>query len=78
MATAGERFRRVLLRPEPAAVVAFVLLTLIFSIGSPIFLTTDTFVSVMSVAAELGIVAVGMTLLMIGGYFDLSVGRSWA
>jgi simple sugar transport system permease protein len=74
IATAGERFRRVLLRPEPAAVVAFVLLTVIFSIGSPIFLTTDTFVSVMSVASELGIVAVGMTLLMIGGYFDLSVG----
>jgi simple sugar transport system permease protein len=74
VATAGERFRRVLLRPEPAAVVAFVLLTVVFSIGSRIFLTTDTFVSVLSVASELGITAVGMTLLMIGGYFDLSVG----
>jgi simple sugar transport system permease protein len=41
---------------------------------SPLFLTTETFVSIGSVAAELGIVAVGMTLLMIGGHFDLSVG----
>ena len=28
----------------------------------------------MSVAAELGIVSIGVTLLMIGGHFDLSVG----
>ena len=71
---AGERARKLLLRPEPAALVAFILLTVIFSIGSPIFLTTETFVSIMSVASELGIVAIGMTLLMIGGHFDLSVG----
>jgi simple sugar transport system permease protein len=74
IASFGERVRGALLRPEPAALVAFVLLTIIFSTLSPIFLTTETFVSVMSVASELGIVAVGMTLLMIGGYFDLSVG----
>jgi simple sugar transport system permease protein len=73
-ATAGERVRKLLLRPEPAALVAFILLTVVFSIGSPIFLTTETFVSIMSVASELGIVAIGMTLLMIGGHFDLSVG----
>jgi simple sugar transport system permease protein len=72
--TVGERARKLLLRPEPAALVAFILLTVIFSIGSPIFFTTETFVSVMSVASELGIVAIGMTLLMIGGHFDLSVG----
>ena len=28
----------------------------------------------MAVAAELGIVSIGVTLLMIGGHFDLSVG----
>jgi simple sugar transport system permease protein len=74
VATLGERVRRILLRPEPAALAAFVILTVIFSLGSPIFLTTETFVSIMSTASELGIVAVGMTLLMIGGHFDLSVG----
>jgi simple sugar transport system permease protein len=70
----GERIRRLLLRPEPAALGATLLLTLVFSYLSPIFLTTETFVSIGSVAAELGIVAIGMTLLMIGGHFDLSVG----
>jgi simple sugar transport system permease protein len=70
----GERLRRLLLRPEPAALAAAVILTVIFSYLSPIFLTTETFVSIGSVAAELGIVAIGMTLLMIGGHFDLSVG----
>src|ERR1700704_1400370 len=70
----GERLRRSLLRPEPAALAAALVLTLVFSTLSPLFLTTETFVSIGSVAAELGIVAVGMTLLMIGGHFDLSVG----
>ena len=28
----------------------------------------------MAIAAELGIVSIGVTLLMIGGHFDLSVG----
>jgi simple sugar transport system permease protein len=70
----GERVRRILLRPEPAALAATIVLTIVFSYLSPIFLTTETFVSIGSVAAELGIVAIGMTLLMIGGHFDLSVG----
>lgn len=73
-ASLGERLRRLLLRPEPAAVVAFVLLTVVFSIGSPLFPTVETYKSVMTTASELGIVAVGMTLLIIGGHFDLSVG----
>ena len=70
----GEHLRRILLRPEPAALAAILVLTVVFSFLSPLFLTTATFVSIASVAAELGIVSVGMTLLMIGGHFDLSVG----
>jgi len=55
-------------------VAATIGLTVVFSVLSPLFLTTETFVSVANVAAELGIVSIGMTLLMIGGHFDLSVG----
>src|SRR5208337_4378140 len=45
------------------------------SILSPgLFPTKETYISVMSVAAELGILSIGVTLLMIGGHFDLSVG----
>jgi simple sugar transport system permease protein len=50
-------------------------LFVIFTVLSPdLFPTKQTFISVMAVAAELGIVSVGVTLLMIGGHFDLSVG----
>ena len=46
-----------------------------FSILRPdLFLTHDNGVNVASLAAQYGIVAVGVTLLMIAGHFDLSVG----
>jgi len=71
----GEAARRFLLRPEATALAAVVVLFAVFSILSPaLFPTKLTYISVMSVAAELGIVSIGVTLLMIGGHFDLSVG----
>ena len=45
-----------------------------FSLATPLFLSNDTFIPASSLAAQYGIVAVGVTLLMIGGQFDLSVG----
>lgn len=71
----GETARRFLLRPETTALAAVIVLFVIFSILSPrLFPTKLTYISLMSVAAELGIVCIGVTLLMIGGHFDLSVG----
>lgn len=43
-------------------------------IASPHFLTLESMASTFTLAAELGIVAMGVTMLMIGGEFDLSVG----
>jgi simple sugar transport system permease protein len=64
-----------MLRPEATALAALVVLFVVFTILSPhLFPTKLTYISVMSVAAELGIVSIGVTLLMIGGHFDLSVG----
>ena len=64
-----------MLRPETTALAAVVVLFIVFTILSPdLFPTKLTYISVMSVAAELGIVSIGVTLLMIGGHFDLSVG----
>lgn len=63
------------MRPEATALAALVVLFVVFTILSPhLFPTKLTYISVMSVAAELGIVSIGVTLLMIGGHFDLSVG----
>ena len=71
----GEAGRRFMLRPEATALAAVVVLFVVFTILSPqLFPTKLTYISVMSVAAELGIVSIGVTLLMIGGHFDLSVG----
>jgi simple sugar transport system permease protein len=71
----GEAARRLLLRPEATSIAALVILFVVFSALSPdLFPTRQTYISVMSVAAELGIVSIGVTLLMIGGQFDLSVG----
>src|ERR1700752_2890044 len=66
--------RALLLRPELAAIVGLVLTLVIFSLLSPLFLARQTAITVASTASELGIVAVCVTLLMISGNFDLSVG----
>ncbi|MER9856415.1 MULTISPECIES: ABC transporter permease [unclassified Mesorhizobium] len=71
----GEAFRRFMLRPEATSVAAVVILFIVFSLLAPqLFPTKATYISIMAIAAELGIVSVGATLLMIGGHFDLSVG----
>lgn len=68
------RLVRLLLRPELTALGGLLLAIVAFSASSSEFLTTDTFASITTFSSELGIVAIGVTLLMIGGHFDLSVG----
>jgi len=71
----GEAGRRFMLRPESTALAAVVILFIVFTILSPdLFPAKLTYISIMAVAAELGIMSIGVTLLMIGGHFDLSVG----
>jgi simple sugar transport system permease protein len=68
-------FRRLLQRPELASLGGLAAAFVMFSILRPdLFLTHDNGVNVASLAAQYGIVAVGVTLLMIAGHFDLSVG----
>jgi simple sugar transport system permease protein len=68
-------FRRLLRRPELASLGGLAAAFVVFSILRPdLFLTHDNGVNVASLAAQYGIVAVGVTLLMIAGHFDLSVG----
>lgn len=64
-------------RPETGALFGAVVMFLIFALIAP---SADTFTSrtslagLASITAEIGIVAMGVTLLMIAGHFDLSVG----
>src|SRR3984957_11268388 len=68
-------FRRLLQRPELASLGGLAAAFVVFSILRPdLFLSHDNGFNVASLAAQYGIVAVGVTLLMIAGHFDLSVG----
>jgi simple sugar transport system permease protein len=68
--------KRLLTRPELAAVAGSILVFAFFAIvaGDSGFLTTAGAATYLEVAAQLGIVAVPVALLMIAGEFDLSVG----
>lgn len=71
----GEAVRRFMLRPEATALAAVIILFVVFTILAPqLFPNKLTAISIMAIAAELGIMSIGVTLLMIGGHFDLSVG----
>ena len=67
---------KLLTRPELGAVAGTVVVWLFFAIvaGDRGFLTLRGTATYLEVAAELGILAVAVALLMIGGEFDLSIG----
>ena len=68
--------RRALLRPEVGATIGALALWLYFAIvaGDSGFLSLRGTASYLEVSAELGILAIAVSLLMIGGEFDLSIG----
>jgi simple sugar transport system permease protein len=65
---------RLLARPEIGALVAAIVIFVFFFITAPSFRSPDSFVTVLYQASIIGIVAVGVGMLMIGGEFDLSAG----
>ncbi len=69
--------RRVAARPEAAAAIGAALLWIAFALAAgPAFRSLDGLAAVLNAAAPLGILAVAVALLMIGGEFDLSVGST--
>ncbi len=84
-APTGDRVRqvpliqRLLSRPAAGALIIAVFLWVIFAIlsvrtGNPVFLRLDGTLNYLDVAAQVGILATAVALLMIAGEFDLSVG----
>lgn len=69
-------WRRLLARPELGAVSGAVLVFIFFAVvaGDNGFLSFRGIASWLEVSAQLGILAIGAALLMIGGEFDLSIG----
>ncbi|MER6945213.1 ABC transporter permease [Nonomuraea sp. NPDC000554] len=66
--------RRLLIRPELGAVVGLVVVFAFFASQSAVFRSPDGIANWLDPAATLGIMAVAIALLMIGGEFDLSAG----
>lgn len=69
-------WQRLIARPEFGALAGLLLVFVIFTVaaGGSGFLSLSGTVNYLEVAAQVGIVAVFVGLLMIGGEFDLSVG----
>ncbi|WP_034217133.1 ABC transporter permease [Actinoplanes subtropicus] len=65
---------RLLARPEIGALVAAIIIFIFFLVLAPSFRSAESFFTVLYQSSVIGIVAVGVGLLMIGGEFDLSAG----
>ena len=68
-------FTRLMKRPELGAIAGLILVTVFFLITADgAMFTASGIINFMTPAAQLGILAIGAALLMIGGEFDLSIG----
>src|SRR5512134_1701402 len=66
-------------KPELAGLVLLVVLAVVFQLSSNgIFLSAENMRGVLGLLPEVGLVAIGVTILMICGEFDLSVGSVFA
>jgi simple sugar transport system permease protein len=66
---------RLMRRPELGAVAGLALVTIFFVLtANPAMFTLAGMMTVLSPAAQLGILAIAAAMLMIGGEFDLSIG----
>ncbi|GAA4682108.1 ABC transporter permease [Frondihabitans cladoniiphilus] len=68
------RVRKLLGRPEIGAIVGAVAIFAFFAIIAPVFTHADAVATILYGSSTIGIMAVGVSLLMIGGEFDLSAG----
>ena len=61
-------------RPEGGLTIALVVVFIIFTIINPVFSSVDNAQNILRSVPYIALIAIGMTLLMISGNFDLSVG----
>jgi simple sugar transport system permease protein len=66
--------QKLLGRPEVGALVGAIVLFIFFASVSQTFIQPNAFATVLYGSSTIGIMAVGVSLLMIGGEFDLSTG----
>jgi ribose transport system permease protein len=72
--SAPNRLRRAIAISEAGVIVSLLGLVLVFYLLEPAFLSSTNVRSMLSAISFVGIIAVGQTLLLVAGEFDLSVG----
>ena len=70
--------QRLVFVKELSGLIMLGVVVLIFTALSPAFLSLENLQVILEILPELGILAIGVTLLMISGEFDLSVGSVFA
>ncbi len=69
----SEKLKKINLR-NYGVIIGFILLCVIISFASPAFLTMRNILNLLRQSAVVGIISAGMTLIIISGNFDISVG----
>jgi len=72
--TTGNLFRRLFAIPEVGVLLPLLGFVIIFYLINPAFLNPDNIAAMVRAMSFIGVIALGQTLLMISGAFDLSVG----
>lgn len=75
---ASTRWKRFLGRTESGLLMTILVLSALIAARSPVFLSGQNFANLFNQVAMTGVTAIGMTLLMIAGEVDLSVGSMQA
>lgn len=71
--------RRAVAVPNSAALAVFLVLEIVyFSTQSEFFLNWNNWINILTAASVVGVIACGMTILLVAGQFDLSVGSGLA
>ena len=75
---AASRTSTLLRVPELTPALGLIAVAVFFSVQTGNFWSPQTMTAISSIAATVGIVSIGVTLLMMSGEFDLSVGQNFA
>jgi ribose/xylose/arabinose/galactoside ABC-type transport system permease subunit len=70
--------QRIMAIREFGVLVAALVVAAFFSVATPVFLTPYNLFNLLRQTAQLGIIAMAMSMLIVSGEFDLSVGASYA
>jgi ribose/xylose/arabinose/galactoside ABC-type transport system permease subunit len=70
--------QRIMAIRDFGVLVAALIIAIFFSIATPVFLTPYNLFNLLRQTAQLGIIAMAMTMLIVSGEFDLSVGAIYA